>query len=131
MKVLKENESELVDLITDKQLFQKGIDGEGKFLFDLVPYTPFTQQIKRAKNQPSNRVTLKDEGDFHRSFFLRTEKFPVKADARDSKRDELAFKYGEEIFDFAEETIPDVNNQIESDVIQMMQNGIERALSHL
>lgn len=129
LKVIKNHESELVDLITNDQLFSKGIDGTGS---KIVPeYSPFTVEFKKLFNQPYDRVTLKDEGDFHRSFFLDASKFPVQPNASDRKRDELAFKYGEEIFDFADETLPKVDQELENDLVKMFQDGINEALQEL
>jgi len=55
------------------QLFQKGEDRFGQKLKGNTivtdgNYTPFTKEIKREKGQPTDRVTLKDTGDFYMSF---------------------------------------------------------------
>lgn len=86
---------ELLDLNTDEQLFLKGVDSKGE---SLGTYTAFTKRAKQAKNQPSNRVTLKDEGDFYRGFTLEGKRFPFSIDSTDEKRDKLVDKYGEDIF---------------------------------
>ena len=54
----------IVDLNTNGQLFQ-GIDSKGN---DLGTYTQITIAIKRSKGQPTDRVTLKDTGDYYKSF---------------------------------------------------------------
>lgn len=56
----------IVELNTQDQLFDKGIDSLGKSLEP--PYSPFTVRLKQEKGQPTNRVTLKDTGDFYNSF---------------------------------------------------------------
>ena len=52
---------------TQDQLF-KGIDATGTTLESIGGrYSPITIFIKQRKGQPTNRVTLKDEGAFYRS----------------------------------------------------------------
>ena len=57
------------------QQHDEGIDGDGEklksgaltaILFDEF-YAQFTTQIKKSKGQPTDRVTLKDTGDFYKS----------------------------------------------------------------
>jgi len=60
----------IIDLNTEEQLFQ-GIDSQGRELADIDvggPYAPITVAIKRTEGQPFDRVTLKDTGDFYKSF---------------------------------------------------------------
>lgn len=54
----------LVDYIANKQLFQRGIDGDEK---KLAGYARTTIRIKIGKGQPVDRTTTVDEGDFHAS----------------------------------------------------------------
>jgi hypothetical protein len=56
------------DYVVNKQLFQKGIDGDGN---KLRGYKRITIQLKRAKGQPTDRTTLRDEGTFHASIEVR------------------------------------------------------------
>lgn len=94
LQIIRANQADALDLNLS-QLFQ-GKDAEGQ---EITPaYTPFTRMIKRSKGQPTDRVTLKDEGDFYNSFVLQAQNFPVVFDAKDSKTGMLTEKYGEEIF---------------------------------
>lgn len=52
------------DYVVNKQLFQKGVDGNGK---KLRGYKRITIQLKKAKGQPTDRTTLRDDGSFHAS----------------------------------------------------------------
>ena len=47
------------------QLFELGEDSLGD---NLGSYSPFTVQEKKKKGQPTNRITLKDTGEFYSSF---------------------------------------------------------------
>lgn len=85
----------LIFLITEKQLFEKGEDGNGNSLGE---YSPFTIEIKRAKNQPFDRVTLRDKGDFYESFDIVVKKDEIVIIADTIKDDkDLAEIYGKAI----------------------------------
>jgi hypothetical protein len=103
LKVVRNNEDVILDLTREDQLFQKGIDSLGNKL--PTPYAPFTIEIKQAKGQPTDRITLRDEGDFHNAFFLRANNFPIVIDSSDSKRNELAIEWGEDIFGLTEDSL--------------------------
>ena len=57
--------AEIIKLNTIEQLFKKGVDNENKAIEPA--YTPTTVSIKKSKGQPTNRVTLKDTGDFYKA----------------------------------------------------------------
>lgn len=59
------NKPLLIDQQTEEQLFRKGEDSKQEPLFP--SYALSTQIIKQGKNQPTNRVTLKDTGDLYDS----------------------------------------------------------------
>jgi hypothetical protein len=71
---------------------QRGKDSNG---VKLEPaYALQTIRSKQAKSQPFDRVTLYDEGDFYRGFFLSAIDFPIVIDSRDRKTPKLVEKYG-------------------------------------
>lgn len=53
------------DLNINDQLFKRGIDSKGK---NLGTYAESTKKAKKRKGQPSDRITLKDTGEFYDSF---------------------------------------------------------------
>lgn len=61
-------------------------------------YKPFTIAIKKEKGQPTDRVTLKDTGEFHRSIFVKFEGDKIIIDSDSELRDKLVDKYGATIF---------------------------------
>lgn len=65
-----ESKDLIINLNTDKQLYEGKTADEG----ELGTYSPFTVVIKKQKNQPSDRVTLKDTGDFYSSFKVTAKK---------------------------------------------------------
>lgn len=90
-KILKESEAAAVDLNINQML--SGIDSNGEFI--TPEYTERTVEIKKAKGQPYDRVTLRDEGDFHRSMFMEGSSFPATFNSTDYKTPFLEDKYGE------------------------------------
>jgi hypothetical protein len=94
LEIIRINEDEALDRNISQLL--EGKDSKGDELFP--PYSARTVEYKKTRNQTYDRVTLRDEGFFHQSFFMEVEKFPVVFSARDSKTDDLMKKYGGDIF---------------------------------
>lgn len=100
---LDENEATVCDMNSQIQLYEQGVNALGVSISDYMPYRPKTIEIKEIKGQPTNRVTLRDEGDFHASFFLNLGAESFVIDAKDEKRDGLVRKYGRQIFGLTDE----------------------------
>ena len=96
-EVVRENDNIILDMNAEDQLFQKGITRTGVEIASFAPYAPLTIKIKKLKGQPTSRVTLRDEGDFHMSFYIeyQADGFQIKAD--DWKTEDLMLRYGDEI----------------------------------
>jgi hypothetical protein len=107
-EVLDEAQPELEDLITAQ--LNQGIDGSGNAIEP--EYTPFTKSIKRLKGQPSDIVTLRDEGDFERSRSTTVQGGKLVNDATDRKYPKLVEKYGDEIIDYTEESKQIIQSEI-------------------
>lgn len=105
IKIVKQNEAYITDMNTEDQLYEQGVNNLGVSIMDYRPYAEFTIAMKHMTNQPSDRVTLRDTGDFHSSFFLQvgTESFEIMAG--DSKTDDLIKKYGRQILGLTDENI--------------------------
>jgi len=91
-------ETEIANLNAQVQLFEMGVDSSGREIASYLPYRPLTVQIKQSKGQPTNRVTLRDTGDFHASFFVIAEDDEFYIVADDWKIAEIEYKYGRQIF---------------------------------
>ena len=89
------HEKEVVELNTEKQLFERGENALGVSMKTYAPYKPVTIQIKMDKGQPTDRVTLRDTQAFHKSFFIYPDNKAVWFKARDKKSQKLYDKYGE------------------------------------
>lgn len=101
--IILDNEPYIVDMNAEAQLYEQGINRLGVSIADYQPYSAVTIEIKRAKGQPYDRVTLRDEGDFESSFFVTAdnEKFEIKAS--DSKTEELVTRYSDYILGLTDE----------------------------
>ena len=108
--IIQDNSHVLEDLQTDQ--LNQGITSEGN---QIKPsYSPFTVQIKKAKGQPFDRVTLKDTGDFHRNMFLAggQKNTLFQIGNRDEKAKKIEGKYGPEIFGLTEQSLNVVVNDL-------------------
>lgn len=96
-KAVQENTDKIKELNVE-QLYDFGINSLGISIDTYAPYTPYTVRLKNEKGQPTDRVTLRDTGDFHRSFEVVVGPTEFYITATDSKTDALVEKYGEKIF---------------------------------
>ena len=103
--IIWDNESYIVDLNAEEQLFEQGINRLGVEISDYAPYSPVTIAIKEAKGQPTNRVTLRDEGAFESSFYLEVGDKQFEIKASDFKTEDLIKKYGRQILGLTDENI--------------------------
>ena len=99
------NDAYIVDMNAEEQLFERGINRLGVEIMDYAPYSPVTIEIKEALGQPTNRVTLRDEGDFESSFFLEVGDKQFEIKASDFKTEDLIKKYGRQILGLTKENI--------------------------
>lgn len=123
--VVKGYEAEAVDLIAEQQLYE-GIDGENKIISP--SYKPFTVKIKRFKGQPTDRVTLKDTGDFYNSIKVRygtgSTNWIMVFWASDSKVEKLKAKYGKDLLGLTPISLEDFIDFLRDDLIVKIQNTL-------
>lgn len=103
--VILENEHIISDMNARGQLYEQGITRDGDKIAEYRPYRPITIQIKRMKGQPTSRVTLYDEGDFHASFRVIAGDTSFLIDATDFKTESLIAKYGEQILGLTDDNL--------------------------
>ena len=105
-------EPEIIDLNTD-QLFS-GLDANGN---PVTPnYSTLTISIKRQKGQPTNRVTLRDTGEFYRDFEVRFFNDYFAIFSNDDKTEKLERKYGKDIFGLTNQNILEVAELVKPDL---------------
>lgn len=108
--IIERKKDEILDLNRENQLYDFGIDSNGKRIFPL--YKNATILFKRQKGDPYNRVTLFDTGAFYRGFDLLNRKGTINIFSRDSKSSELQDKYGNNIFGLTIENQKKYNYEI-------------------
>ena len=113
-------EAEILDMNTDQ--LEKGIEATGNPVSP--PYRPLTISIKQQKGQPTDRVTLKDEGDFHDSFFLVLNQTSFAIYAKDEKTARIERKYGRDIFGLTDENLQSLIEMIKPDLIDTLKSMI-------
>jgi len=113
---------ELEEVIREEQLFNRGEDGrENK----LLGYTRSTIRIKISKNQPADRTTLKDNGQFHESITITglSDRFEVSSNVTHAKY--LIRRYGEDIL---RPNLDSIHIFIEKNVLPNFKNKIDDVL---
>lgn len=100
-----DNERVIIELNVDKQLFEDGINRDGISIDSYQPYHPITVRYKFRKRQPYDRVTLRDSGDFHKSFKVIADDLEFMIYADDWKLSELLNKYGANILGLTDENL--------------------------
>jgi hypothetical protein len=114
LAIIRQEENNITDLNT-QQLFE-GINSDGS---PIEPeYSQKTVRIKTEKGQPTDRVTLRDTGDFYRGLFLSATEFPVLFGSLDEKALKLETKYGEKIFGLTEKNKDILSKQIIKEKVQ-------------
>jgi hypothetical protein len=103
-----------------REQMREGIDGTG---LSIIPkYSRKTVEIKRKKGQVFDRVTLRDEGDFHRGEIAAKSGKAYILYSTDSKNDDLVFKYGEDIHKLTDENLSKVSHALLPSLIEQTFN---------
>lgn len=100
--IVADNSNEIIDLNTREQLYKRGVDSSGK---SLGQYSNPYKKLKKALNQPSDRVTLRLEGDFYESFEVLIQDQQFKIIARDKKTQWLIKRYGYKILGLTSDNV--------------------------
>lgn len=125
---IRKNKDEVIILNTESQLFFKGIDSTGTKLESIGGgYSAFTKNIKSIKGQPTNRVTLKDTGEFYDTFTVsakdKDDSFTINANTIKDE-DDLTDRWGEDIIGLTDESIEELNEIIKPDIIDVFKEEI-------
>lgn len=110
--IIENHDYEIIEMNTQDQLYEQGITATGVSIMDYAPYSEYTIELKAQKGDPYDRVTLRDEGDFHRSFYLDIDNEKFTFDAEDWKTRELLRLYGDEIMGLTQHNIEELEKTI-------------------
>ena len=118
--ILKDEEFQrfIIDLNTEEQLFEKGIDSLGDSLGE---YTDFTKVVKGLKGQRIDHITLEDTGEFYKSFAIKVQNggFLIVADGQKEDTN-LLEEYGKEILGLTDENLQIVIDAIKDRLIPII-----------
>ena len=103
-------------------MFEQGINSKGKSLGD---YSPYTIDIKKSKGQPYAHITLRDTGDFQRSFYIEFRDNEFEIMASDSKAAELQADFGKEIMGLTDANLDEL---IDIDIKEMLIQIIKKTI---
>jgi len=119
----------VIELNTEKQLYDKGEDSTGRTLESIGgAYTPFTVSIKKAKGQPTDRVTLLDTGEFYASFTIKPFKGGFTIDADPNKDDTNLFEeWGDDVVGLNDENLQIVINFFRDAILEKINRRIKAA----
>lgn len=109
-KSLEKNKKKIVELNVE-QLYEYGVNSLGIRIDTYRPYSPYTVKVKSQKGQPYDRVTLRDTGEFHRSFEVEFGPDSFYITATDWKVQDLVEKYGGRIFGLIGENKKELSEQ--------------------
>lgn len=110
--VIKKNSPYIIDLETAQLMAGKtSEDRPIKPAYKNKNYAAFKKSLN-----PAGVVDLRLTGDFHGSFFLHADKFPLIFGATDEKTTELTNRYGEEIFGLTKKSKDEMGQQIKQEV---------------
>lgn len=106
---------DIIKLVQDNQLQDKGIDGDGNVI---GYYSYLTEIISKGKKQHGDHYTLNDTGDFFRSFYITVLRDAFEINADGNKGDENLFdKYGENVVNLTQESLEVVRERIKNGFI--------------
>ena len=102
----KEFKDFILELNTQTQLYDQGVGSDGN---SIGKYSNYTINIKKEKGQPTDRVTLKDTGEFYKSFRVRwiaSGNGMIQITANTMKEDtDLLVAWGKEILGLNEDSL--------------------------
>lgn len=119
-QVIRDNEDIITEMVSEDQLYERGIDGDGVAIDSYAPYSPITIEIKQLKGQPTSRVTLRDTGDFHYSFYIKYTSDGFEITASDWKTQDLIKGYGEAIMKLTDDNFRDIAiNYVQPELVKL------------
>lgn len=120
----------MIELNTDLQLYEFGIDSNGDPITSNLSgnsfYSNFTVQFKKAKNQRFDHITLKDTGRFYESFTVDVTVNDIIFDAEDSQfYDVPLFEvYGVDVLGLTPENMEYIKDTILHNYLKLLTNEL-------
>jgi len=116
-ELIKSNVKYIKELQTEEQMYE-GVRSDGSdILPEYTPYTKFIKRLLKSPAQPTDRVTLKDSGDFYNKVYIKMDRDGFELDSADPKRDELVEKYKEAIFGLTDENKAKLSRRLKAQLL--------------
>ncbi len=118
----------IIKMNTDDQLFKDGINNLGVTLESIGgSYTSFTISEKTRKGQPTDRITLKDTGDFYSSFRIElgSDFFEITANTIKDGTD-LRSRWGDEILGLTDENLQRLIDKLRNEIEIVVRKEIQK-----
>lgn len=123
-EVILQNEETIINMNVERQLYLQGVNALNVKIDSYMPYRQITIAIKHEKNQPVDRVTLRDTGAFHRDFKIAVSRENFYIYSNNDKAKDLKKKYGA-IFGLIDENLLEL---IENIIHPFMLNKLKQTL---
>lgn len=104
-KAFEEQKQLIIKYNAEDQMYKLGEDSKGSVI--RPAYRPATIRLKKAKGQPTNRVTLKDTGRFHKTLTVTPYDNYVEVESNVEYAKYLFKKYGDDVLGVQEELLKD------------------------
>lgn len=116
----------IVSAVTQDQLYEQGVDGNNNPI--LPRYALRTIKNKLKKGQPTDRVTLRDTGEFYQAFRVVADENGFYVTSTDEKTVYLTKKYGKTIFKLSNEHLKElltryIRPKLQERMKEYLQNG--------
>jgi len=98
-----EHKALIIQYNANEQMYNKGQDSKGSII--RPAYKPMTVRIKKQKGQPTNRVTLRDTGRFHKTLIVTPKEDYVEITSDVPYAKYLFKKYGSDVLGIQEELL--------------------------
>ena len=93
----------IIDYNADEQMYKLGQDSKGSII--RPSYSPITISIKKKKGQPTDRVTLRDSGKFHKTLIVTPKENYVEISSDLEYAKYLFKRYGDDVLGIQEEIL--------------------------
>lgn len=120
--VAEQHKQDIVDF--NREQLDEGLDSTDTPL--PLPYAPKTIELKIAKRQPINRITLEDRGDFKKRMKVHFKKKYFEVTSTNWKTPILKKDWGNDIFGLTEMNREQVAYGMELDVIRLMRESLNK-----
>lgn len=119
----KEVQDVIIAMNTRVQLYELGENSLGVKLSAIGgDYSPYTKEIKMAKGQPIDRVTLRDTGEFYASFVVKVlpnGDFEITANPIKDE-DNLFERWGNEVTGLQPKNLAKILDYVEAEIINKL-----------